>query len=115
MDRKLLTKVLTKAGVKNEFLQAKDGEEGIEILSQNFQDICLILLDWQMPKVDGIGFMKNVIGVEQVAAIPIVMITASGSDDNKKLAYDTNPNLAGYVVKPYDTQALLVVVKPFLE
>ena len=114
LERKLLMGVLKKNGIENDILQAVDGEEAIQVLGNNYKDICLILLDWQMPKMSGIDFMKAVSKVPAVAYIPIVMVTASGSDDNKKEARDANPNLAGYVVKPYKPETLLTAIKPYV-
>ena len=111
MDRRLTMNLLKKNGIENEVLQAGDGEEGLKILSENYKDIALILLDWQMPKMDGLDFMKGVVQVPEVASIPIIMITASGSDDNRREAREVNPNLAGYVVKPYKPEDLLEVIK----
>ncbi len=115
MDRRLTMSLLKKNGVENEIIQAEDGEKGLELLSLHYQDICLVLLDWQMPNVDGIAFMKAAQSVSQVSDIPIVMITASGSDENKRLANETNPKLAGYVVKPYKADDLLEVIKPLIK
>jgi len=115
MDRKLLMNVLRKNGITNEFLEAVDGEQGIKTLSANYQDIRLIMLDWQMPKMDGIEFMKSILKVPEVSGIPIVMITASSSDDNKKFAYQVNPKLAGYIVKPFRPDQLVEMVKALLE
>jgi len=115
MDRKLNMSILKKAGIENEVLQAVDGEEGMKILSENYKDICLILLDWQMPKMDGIAFMKAVVQVPAVASIPTIMITASTSEENKRLAYDANPRLAGYLTKPYQPNNLLALVRPHLK
>ena len=115
MDRRLTMNLLKKNGIENEVLQACDGEEGLKILSEQFKDICLILLDWQMPKMDGIEFMKAVNKVQDVSDIPIIMITASGSDNNKREAREANPRLAGYVVKPYNSNELLGLIKPFVK
>ena len=115
LDRKLLIGVLQKNGVQQEILQAADGEEALRILSNNLRDIGLILLDWQMPKMNGIEFMKGVVAVPQVATIPIVMITASGSEDNKRIAHEANPRLAGYIVKPYKVENLIATIKPYLQ
>lgn len=115
MDRRLTMNLLKKNGIENEVLQAADGEEGLKVLSEQYADICLILLDWQMPKMDGIEFMKGVVKVPKVASIPIVMITASGSEENKREARDANPQLAGYVVKPYKPDELLGIVKSFVK
>ena len=115
MDRKLLSNVLKKNGVTNDILEASDGEEGLITLSDNHDDICLILLDWQMPKMNGIEFMEGVVKVEKVASIPIFMITASGSEDSRRTAYAANPKLAGYIVKPYKPEKLIEMIKPFLK
>lgn len=115
MDRRLTMNLLKKNGIENEILQACDGEEGLKVLSEHYNDICLILLDWQMPKMDGIEFMKGVIKVPKVSAIPIIMITASGSEENKREARDANPHLAGYVVKPFKPDELLQIVKSFVK
>ncbi len=114
LDRKLLIRTLLKAEITQEIVQAQDGEEALEIVANQYQEICLILLDWQMPKMTGIEFMSGVVKVPELANIPIIMITASGSDDNKKLARDVNPRLAGYIVKPYKPEELLEAIRPCL-
>ncbi len=115
LERKLLSSLIKKNGIENEVLQAENGEVALQILASNYKDICLILLDWQMPVMSGIEFMEGVVKVPQVATIPIVMVSASGSEENKKKARDTNPNLAGYVVKPYKPEDLLSVIRPHVK
>jgi len=115
MDRKLIMNLFKKNGINNEVLQAADGEEGLKILSDHYQDICLIVLDWQMPKMDGIEFMKGVVNVPEVSSIPIVMITAAGSEDSKKVAMDVNPQLAGYIVKPYTPAILIESIQSYVK
>ena len=114
LDRKLLIRVLMKSGVTQEILQAEDGEQAMEILAVNYMDICLVLLDWQMPKVSGIELMAGMVKIPQLSNIPIIMCTASGSDENKRAAHQVNPNLAGFMVKPYKAEELLAAIKPFL-
>ncbi len=115
LERKLMAGVLKKSGIENEILQAVDGEDAIAILGNNYKDICLILLDWQMPKMNGLEFMKAVVNVPAVAGIPIVMVTASGSDDNQREAKAANPNLAGYIIKPYKPETVIETIKPFIK
>ena len=114
LDRKLLIRVLMKSGISQEILQAEDGEQAMEVLANNYMDICLILLDWQMPKVSGIELMAGIVKIPELSKLPIIMVTASGSDENKRTAHQVNPNLAGYLVKPYKPEELLAAVKPFL-
>ena len=115
LDRKLLIRILKHAGIENEILQAENGEDGLEVLANNYKDVGLILLDWQMPKMSGIEFMTGIMQVPAVASIPVVMVTASGSEENKKIARGVNPNLAGYIVKPYKSDELLQTIRPFLK
>ena len=115
LDRKLLIRLLVKAEINQEILQAEDGEQALEVLTANYQDICLVLLDWQMPKMNGIELMAGMMKVPVLASMPIIMCTASGSEENKKLARDINPSLAGYIVKPYKSEELLQLVKKFLK
>jgi len=115
LDRKLLIRILMKSGISQEILQAEDGEQALEILATNYMDICLVLLDWQMPKVSGIELMAGVVKIPELSKIPIIMVTASGSDENKKAAHQINPNLAGFLVKPYKPEDLMTLIKPFLK
>ena len=114
LERELLIEVLKGAGVNNDFLQARTGEEAIQMLGTRFKEIGLILLDWQMPQMSGMEFMEAVVKVPAVADKPIIMVTASGTDENKKKAWSVNPNLVGYVVKPYTPESLLDVIYPFI-
>ena len=115
LDRKLLIRILMKAEITQDILQAQDGEEALELLANGYENICLVLLDWQMPRMSGIELMAGMTKIPVLASIPIVMVTASGSDANKALAREINPNLAGYVTKPYKSEELLGVIKPHLK
>ncbi len=115
LERKLLIALLKKCGVENEILQAENGEAALQLLGANYKEIGLILLDWQMPVMSGLEFMEGVVKVPAVASIPIIMVTASGSEENRKQAKDINPNLAGYIIKPYKPDVLLETIKPFIK
>ena len=115
MDRKLLSSLLKKFGLENEVLQAGDGEEGFRVLGENASDIGLIFLDWQMPKISGLDFMRAFVKVPTFSTIPIIMITASGTDENKSEAYGVNPKLAGYLVKPFRPDKLIELTKSLLQ
>lgn len=115
LDRKLLIRILMKAGISQEILQAEDGDHAMEVLATNYRDICLILLDWQMPKISGIELMSGMVKIPELSSIPTVMVTASSSEENKRLAYQVNPKLAGYVVKPYKPDEIVAALKPYLQ
>lgn len=115
LERELLIEVLRGAGVANDFIQAKTGEDAIQMLGTRYKEIALILLDWQMPQMSGMDFMQAVVKVPAVSEKAIIMVTASGTDENKKKAKDVNPKLAGYIVKPYTPESLLDAIRPFIK
>ena len=115
LDRKLLIRILMKAGISQEILQAEDGEQAMEALAVNYTDICVVLLDWQMPKVSGIELLAGMVKIPELSKIPIIMVTASGSEENKKMAYQINPKLAGFMVKPYKAEEIIAAIKPHLK
>ncbi len=114
LDRKLLIRMLMKAEIKQEILQAEDGEQALGILATNYRDICLVLMDWQMPKISGIELMAGMVKIPELSVIPVIMCTASSSDENRQLAREVNPNLAGYLIKPYKPEDLLAVITSYL-
>lgn len=115
LERELLIEILKESNIANEFLQAKTADEAIEILGHRYKEICLILLDWQMPEMSGLEFMQGVVAVEAVKRIPIIMVTAADLEQDKQRAKEINPNLAGYVAKPYEPEDLVNAVKPYLK
>ena len=115
LDRKLLSKSLINAGVKDEILQADNGEAGLQLIAENLGDIALVFLDYQMPQMTGIEVMQGLVSVPATAGLPIIMVTASAAEDSKQVAYGVNPKLAGYIVKPFKPDQLLAVVRPYVQ
>jgi len=89
---------------------AADGEGALTKLSEGHFD--LIITDFSMPGIPGDELARRI--RERWPGQPIIMVTASGSDENKKAAHQVNPNLSGYLVKPYKPEELLAAIKPFL-
>ena len=115
LDRRLLSKTLVNSGVKNEILQADSGEAALGVVAQHLNDIGLMFCDYQMPNMSGIELMEGLVKVPATARIPIVMVTASSTEESRSAAYAANPNLAGYVVKPYKPDEVLAVIKPYVQ
>ena len=62
------------------FIEAKDGEEALALLETQVCD--LILLDWNMPRLSGIDFLKQVRAMDQYKDLPIIMVTSESSKIN---------------------------------
>lgn len=84
--------------------EAADGEEALEIFKK--EKIDLILLDIMMPKMNGISIIEK---VRDISTIPIICITAMGSDADKVLALGLGAD--DYLVKPISPLELCARVK----
>ncbi|MEP7274708.1 MAG: Hpt domain-containing protein [Betaproteobacteria bacterium] len=99
--RKVTSRMLQREGF--EVLTAKDGVDALEQLAEHMPDV--ILLDIEMPRMDGFEFAKNVKGSPAHANIPIVMITSRTADKHRRRAADLGVDL--YIGKPYQEDELL--------
>lgn len=104
-------------------IPAYDGEHAFEVLGNNQRGfnflsnrVACILLDWQMPKMNGEVFIKRLRTEEGRSPfkrhIPIVIFSAYSDKERLQLAKDPTLGLAsGYVVKPFDQEELLTLLK----
>lgn len=79
-------------------IEAEDGEKALAILRQDTID--LVICDWVMPHVDGLGVLKAMKGKWGLRRIPFIMVTAEATADDVEIA-----SIAGasdYVVKPFE-------------
>ena len=103
--RQMVTFTLKSAGY--EVTEAVDGMDGLEkARSKNFN---LILTDQNMPRMDGLTLVKSLRGLPQYTATPILMLTTESSDAMK--AQGKAAGATGWLVKPFDPQKLIDVVK----
>jgi len=87
---------------------AKDGLEGLNKALNNTYD--LILLDVMMPKMNGFDVCKNIRNAK--LSIPILMLTAKGTIEDKTSGFDCGAD--DYLVKPFDVQEVLLRIKVLL-
>lgn len=72
----------------------------------------LILLDWMLPGMSGIDFIKQLKRKPQTKEIPIIMLTAKAGDDNKIKGLETGAD--DYVTKPFSPRELMARIKTVL-
>lgn len=92
-------------------LTAKDGVEAISVLQDHLPDI--VLLDVEMPRMDGYEFARHVRNNPGTENLPIIMITSRVSDKHRARAIECGVN--DYIGKPYQEQQLLEAVHNQLE
>ena len=115
LDRKLLIATLQKSGVDNDFLQAEDGEGALEILDAEGGNICLMFLDWQLPKIDGLEVLKRAARNSKTESLPIIMLTSASSPESKEIAQLLNPNLKAFIMKPLDSEKITEASLPHIK
>jgi CheY-like chemotaxis protein len=86
--------------VSNPLFIAGNGLEALELLRDGTvpKERRLILLDLNMPKMNGIEFLQALRSDPELASTPVVVLTTSNDDQDKIDAY--NLNVAGYLLKP---------------
>lgn len=92
-------------------IAAVDGEQGVKLARDKKPD--LILMDIMMPKMDGYTACHAIKIDKLTREIPVIMLTATGYELNKKLAQ--NMGASGYVTKPFDIEELQRVISQHLQ
>ena len=84
------------------FAEAGDGETALAIAVK--EDVCLFLVDWNMPKLDGLGFIKKIRAIPKYAKTPILMITSEAAKYNVMEAIEAGTT--AYIIKPLKADIL---------
>jgi two-component system, cell cycle response regulator DivK len=107
-NRTILRDLLGMAGY--ELIEAADGAEGVKLAQQEKPD--LILMDIQLPVIDGYEATRRIKGDANLKATPIIAVTsyALSGDEAKARAAGCD----GYVTKPFSPRELLAKVREYL-
>jgi chemosensory pili system protein ChpA (sensor histidine kinase/response regulator) len=105
--RKITSRMLTRENF--EVVTAKDGVDGLQQLQDVAPDV--ILLDIEMPRMDGFEFARNVRADAKTKHIPIIMITSRTADKHRNHALELGVN--EYMGKPYQEEQLLQLIRQF--
>ena len=112
----LIKKNLKRAGIKNDIVHFKDGQDTLDFLfkkgdgpQRRMGVPYLLLLDIRMPKVDGVEVLRQVRGDNELKKIPVVMITTT--DDPKEVENCHLIGCSNYVTKPIDYDKFVAAIK----
>ncbi len=106
--RRVTQRLLERHGY--EVLQAKDGVDALRQLQETLPD--LMLVDIEMPRMDGFDLTRNVRGNAATRDIPIIMITSRTAEKHRRLAFDIGVN--EYLGKPYQEDELIALIRRYL-
>ena len=100
IDQMNVRRAFEKNKIMNPLYIAENGLEALEMLRDGRvpNERRLILLDLNMPKMNGIEFLRSLRADEALSHTPVVVLTPSNDEQDKVNAYDLN--VAGYLLKP---------------
>ncbi|MFC5302213.1 Hpt domain-containing protein [Azospira restricta] len=102
--RKITGRLLSREGYQ--VLTAKDGVDALEQMLDIIPDV--LLVDIEMPRMDGFDLTRNVRADEKLKDVPIIMITSRTADKHRNYAFEIGVN--NYLGKPYQEDELLRLV-----
>ncbi|MEM6524140.1 MAG: response regulator [Bacteroidota bacterium] len=110
VDALAVKKALKDTDISNELIHISSGQEALECLkNQTAPNIGLILLDLNMPMMNGIEFLEERNKEPAIASIPLVVLTTSRNETDVKSSYKLG--ISGYIVKPVNYNDFKTVIK----
>ena len=110
VDAMTVRRALRDINVVNGLDIVGDGEEALAFLRDpENEEPCIILLDLNMPRMNGIEFLTVAKQDEALKRIPVVVLTSSREEQDKVDSFDLG--VAGYMIKPVDYGQFVEVVK----
>lgn len=99
-DEELTLRALRRAEVPNRVVVARDGAEAVDILFGKEEQPKVVLLDLNLPKLDGHEVLRRIRAHEATRHLPVVVLTSSKEDVDINRSYQLGAN--SYVRKPVD-------------
>jgi len=109
MLRDMLTYALNEGGY-NEVTEGIDGADGLTKAKESQHD--LLIVDYNMPNMNGVDMIKSIRKLENYKSIPIFMLTTERSEDLKQEA--KSAGATGWITKPFVPEQLLKAVNTVL-
>ncbi len=113
-DARWIMEVFKEYHIPNEIHLARDGVEAMDYLYKKgrYKDVAypdLIILDLYLPRVSGHEILKKIKNDKKLKTIPVVVLTASNSPEDPKIAYKNHANC--YVLKPVGFKDLMKIIQ----
>jgi len=110
VDAMTVNRALKEINVSNPVVHVKNGEEAIAHLKDpSTEDPCIILLDLNMPKMNGLEFLEERNQYDEMRIIPTIVLTTSKDEYDKIESFKLG--IGGYMVKPVDYRQFVEVVR----
>jgi two-component system chemotaxis response regulator CheY len=100
--RMIIGKILRDAGI--DVVEAGNGREGLERMVEN-PDVELVLVDWNMPVMNGLEYIRAVRSQREHDAVRIMMVTSEAEQEQVLRALEAGAN--EYLMKPFSKEVLI--------
>ncbi|MFQ5779557.1 MAG: response regulator [Nitrospiria bacterium] len=120
-DIEITRRAFAKGGVRSEIYVARDGQEALDYLyhlgkyqlPETSPRPGIILLDLNLPKIDGLEVLRQIKQDEGLKAIPVIVLTVSQRQEDISLSYNYGVN--AYIQKPVEFQDFVKVINTIQE
>ena len=101
--RKIIMRTIRQSGFKvDEFLEAENGKEALQVLSSNKVDA--VLTDINMPEMNGLELLEKIRSQNETKDLPVIMITTEGAENIVEKAKSLGVN--GFIRKPFTPEKI---------
>lgn len=105
-----IKRVFKKLEFSNDLFVCENGEKGLEWLQKNSKNLPgLIILDLNMPKMNGIEFLQTIKKDERFVKVPVMVLTTSSAQQDLQQCYEMS--VSGYMLKPLDFKEFVDMFK----
>ena len=108
--RNIVKNTFEELNIPCQFLEAANGESAYKLLETN--KVSIVFLDWNMPQMDGLQFLKKVRSMPDYKVLPIIMVTSESARYNVVEALEAGAT--DYIVKPVDAKVFMKKVTKLL-
>jgi len=110
VDAMTVKRIFTEMKVKNQLVHVVDGEEALQYLKNHKnRKPCVILLDLNMPRMNGIELLKIIKADDDLRCIPVIVLTTSREDHDKIDSFKLG--IAGYILKTVDYKRFATIME----
>jgi two-component system, chemotaxis family, chemotaxis protein CheY len=105
-DSRIICKVAASVtqGLGYETVQAADGREVLDILEKDYETVKLVLLDWNMPRINGLEVLKAMQQDSRMQSIPVIIVTVEPDEETIQQALAAGAK--SYMTKPFTKDEL---------
>ncbi|MBN2407479.1 MAG: response regulator [Elusimicrobia bacterium] len=98
------------SNMDSDIIKAGNGEQALHMLKETVPD--LLILDWNMPKIDGWEVCRKVRREEKTRNVPVIMLTARSAKEDEIIGLEVGAD--DYITKPFNPDILVARIKALL-